>query len=56
MSFDKNGETKVFVTKAGEKVKTASTKDDKRYGVEDLIRDAEKAESDKEEAEEDVSE
>lgn len=47
VAFKKDGETKVFVSKTGENLKTASEEEKVRYTVDDLVEDSEKEEKEK---------
>lgn len=60
MSFKKDGETKVFISRPGKKGKIASEDSKTRYTVDDLVKDSETTAtktvaSNEEEEEEDVS-
>lgn len=54
MSFNKDGEIKVFIKK-DDSSKQASKEEPVRYGVEDLVEDSDKEELAKKEDSEDVS-
>jgi len=55
MSFKKDGETKVFVSKSSDVNKSASEEERVRYTVDDLVKDSAVTVDSSKEGEEDVS-